>query len=300
MNMKTMTNTSERQIGQVLFGGSNILADLAARIRHEHEAGVLAIKRGLAHAVEAGKLLIEAREQIPHGQWLPWLREQCSVPERSARRYMELAAYAADTISANLADMAVDGATEATTAAVSTEQAAEAGDWDLVARRLLGSPFNASDFHTEDGELRLDWVRTKLIHQLNLPWIADWCISVADSTENNRPAFRLCPWDDLLETAKALVPLVQDKADRKQHIRFESESFDSMRAMQGAIIVVQHNAMWLLGNVLHEIEYREKISDEDYDLEWDETHRDVMARLDKQLAAFKAPSASEVTPAQAR
>jgi hypothetical protein len=93
---------------------------------------------------------------------------------------------------------------------------------------------------------------------------------------------------------------VQDKVDRKQHIRFESESFDSMRAMQGAIIVVQHNAMWLLGNVLHEIEYREKISDEDYDLEWDETHRDVMARLDKQLAAFKAPSASEVTPAQAR
>jgi hypothetical protein len=50
---------------------SNSLADLAARIRAEHEAATLAIKRGLAHSIAAGKLLNEAKALLKHGQWLP-------------------------------------------------------------------------------------------------------------------------------------------------------------------------------------------------------------------------------------
>jgi hypothetical protein len=107
--MKQATNTPQRRTAQG-FDGSNSLADLAARIRQEHKAGLIAIKRGLAHAVEAGRLLVEAKAQLPHGQWLPWLREQCGVPERSAQRYMELAAYAAEPKSDNLADLAMRGA----------------------------------------------------------------------------------------------------------------------------------------------------------------------------------------------
>jgi len=71
---------------------SNSLADLAVRIRNEHKASTLAIKRGFAHAISAGTLLIEAKAHRPHGAWLPWLRDRCGVPERSAQRYMELAA----------------------------------------------------------------------------------------------------------------------------------------------------------------------------------------------------------------
>jgi hypothetical protein len=69
--------------------GSNRLPELAARIKAEHEACTAALKRGIEHAVAAGKLLIEAKAQLPHGQWLPWLREHCQIPERSARRYMQ-------------------------------------------------------------------------------------------------------------------------------------------------------------------------------------------------------------------
>jgi hypothetical protein len=70
---------------------SNSLADLAARVRHEHEAAADAIKRGAAHAMHAGDFLIEAKEQLQHGQWLPWLKDHCAISERTAQLYMRLA-----------------------------------------------------------------------------------------------------------------------------------------------------------------------------------------------------------------
>jgi hypothetical protein len=70
---------------------SNSLADLAARIKAEHEATSDALKGAVAHAMAAGDLLIEAKAQVPHGQWLPWLRDHCNVSERMAQRYIRLA-----------------------------------------------------------------------------------------------------------------------------------------------------------------------------------------------------------------
>jgi hypothetical protein len=69
---------------------SNSLADLAARIHAEHEAFVDSMKRGLEHARRAGGMLIEAKRQIPHGQWLPWLGDHCQVSMRSAQAYMQV------------------------------------------------------------------------------------------------------------------------------------------------------------------------------------------------------------------
>jgi hypothetical protein len=73
------------------IGASNSLTDLAARVRIEHEAASAALRDGLKHAIAAGKLLIEAKAQIDHGQWLPWLVEHCLVSERSAQSYMRVA-----------------------------------------------------------------------------------------------------------------------------------------------------------------------------------------------------------------
>lgn len=70
---------------------SNSLADLAARISAEHEAAENAYQCGVEHALQCGALLLEAKEQVPHGQWLPWLQTNCSVSPRSARLYMQLA-----------------------------------------------------------------------------------------------------------------------------------------------------------------------------------------------------------------
>ena len=87
---------------------SNSLTDLAARIRAEHENSILAVKRGLAHAISAGQLLIEAKAQLQHGQWLPWLRDHCQVPERTAQLYMKLATHGDEIRS--VADLTVRGA----------------------------------------------------------------------------------------------------------------------------------------------------------------------------------------------
>jgi Protein of unknown function (DUF3102) len=70
---------------------SNSLVDLAARIRAEHEAAGGALKRSLQHAIAAGELLLEAKAQLKHGQWLPWLSEHCELSERSAQLYIRIA-----------------------------------------------------------------------------------------------------------------------------------------------------------------------------------------------------------------
>jgi hypothetical protein len=70
---------------------SNSLADLAARITAEHTAVSAALSDSVRHAVAAGEMLIEAKTQVPHGQWLPWLRDNCTMSERTAQLYMRCA-----------------------------------------------------------------------------------------------------------------------------------------------------------------------------------------------------------------
>jgi hypothetical protein len=70
---------------------SNSLTDLAARIRAEHEATAAALTSSVDHAMTAGDLLIEAKAQLKHGQWLPWLTEHCAMSERTAQLYMRIA-----------------------------------------------------------------------------------------------------------------------------------------------------------------------------------------------------------------
>jgi hypothetical protein len=97
---------------QMLVIGSNSLPDLAARIRAEHQATSDALKRGLSHALTAGELLIEAKSQLKHGQWLPWLTEHCAMSDRTARLYMRVARgrKVIEAENGNVADLSVRGA----------------------------------------------------------------------------------------------------------------------------------------------------------------------------------------------
>ncbi|MGB7156863.1 MAG: DUF3102 domain-containing protein [Tepidisphaeraceae bacterium] len=72
-------------------GNGDALADLARRFRDEHEACEAAGKKAIDHAIAAGALLIEAKANIPHGGWLPWLTDNCNVSERTAQTYMRIA-----------------------------------------------------------------------------------------------------------------------------------------------------------------------------------------------------------------
>jgi hypothetical protein len=70
---------------------SNSLSDLAARIKVEHAAAATALNESVEHAIRAGELLIEAKAKLPHGQWLPWLSNNCALSERSAQLYIRIA-----------------------------------------------------------------------------------------------------------------------------------------------------------------------------------------------------------------
>ncbi len=67
------------------------LEDLARRINDEHDQCAEAARSTLDHALNAGALLTQAKGQIIHGQWGDWLRDHCTVSERTAQLYMKLA-----------------------------------------------------------------------------------------------------------------------------------------------------------------------------------------------------------------
>jgi Protein of unknown function (DUF3102) len=75
---------------QSLHGGKaaetsdQVLARLATEIR-------ASVTTSTAAAIEAGHKLIEAKTLLPHGEWLPWLRDRVEMSERVAQYHMQLA-----------------------------------------------------------------------------------------------------------------------------------------------------------------------------------------------------------------
>jgi Protein of unknown function (DUF3102) len=67
------------------------LVSLATRIRQEHEAVATSIMKAVEHAITAGELLLEAKGQVKHGEWLSWLADNCEISARTAQAYMRLA-----------------------------------------------------------------------------------------------------------------------------------------------------------------------------------------------------------------
>ena len=91
---------------------SNSLADLRERLKSEHAGVAAGLQAGLAHAMTAGGILIEAKGLVPHGQWLPWL-VSCGLSERTAQRYMRLARHRPGIEGANatcVSDLSLNGA----------------------------------------------------------------------------------------------------------------------------------------------------------------------------------------------
>jgi len=78
------------------------LSVLAAQIVDAHAAATSAAMSALEHARRAGELLIEAKDQLEHGAWLPWLSENCpTVSVRTAQNYMAIARCWPDIADAN-------------------------------------------------------------------------------------------------------------------------------------------------------------------------------------------------------
>lgn len=69
----------------------SVMMNLARKIEAEHKDATKAARDALKHAYRCGQLLIEAKQEIKHGEFLGWVGLHCHVGERQARRYMTLA-----------------------------------------------------------------------------------------------------------------------------------------------------------------------------------------------------------------
>jgi len=70
---------------------TNRLPTLAAGINESHVLAMQHANKAIEHAFRCGDLLIEAKAKVPHGQWLPWLRQNVDFSERSVQVYMRIA-----------------------------------------------------------------------------------------------------------------------------------------------------------------------------------------------------------------
>jgi hypothetical protein len=68
-----------------------LLPALAAEIEQEHQAAHRAGLTMIEHAKRCGDLLIKAKAEVGHGEWLPWLDANVSFCQRTAQGYMKLA-----------------------------------------------------------------------------------------------------------------------------------------------------------------------------------------------------------------
>ena len=72
--------------------GQLTLFDLATIANREHALALEAGVEMIWHWVASGEALIEAKGQLRHGEWLQWLEANFEASERTARRYMLVAA----------------------------------------------------------------------------------------------------------------------------------------------------------------------------------------------------------------
>jgi hypothetical protein len=68
----------------------NRLPILAEEIRVAHRDVLAAVGTSVTAARVAGRALIEAKQKLAHGRWLPWLRD-LGLGTRTAQNYMQLA-----------------------------------------------------------------------------------------------------------------------------------------------------------------------------------------------------------------
>jgi Protein of unknown function (DUF3102) len=65
--------------------------DRSTRINTEHEEVKNSLRRGAEHAIKAGHLLLEAKKEVGHGNFLEWIGDNCSFTVSTAGLYMKLA-----------------------------------------------------------------------------------------------------------------------------------------------------------------------------------------------------------------
>jgi hypothetical protein len=66
------------------------LPGLAHQINAAHEACIQAAQDAVEKAIEVGRLLIEAKAKVQHGEWAEWVAGNCSFGLRQCQNYMRV------------------------------------------------------------------------------------------------------------------------------------------------------------------------------------------------------------------
>lgn len=59
-----------------------------ARLHALHAEILGGMKKTIAQAIEAGGILVEIKEELPHGSFIPWIKENTGIDIRTAQNYM--------------------------------------------------------------------------------------------------------------------------------------------------------------------------------------------------------------------
>jgi hypothetical protein len=143
---------------------------LATRINEHHRQAYGHAAKAIEHARQAGELLIQAKSEIPHGGWLPWLKANCDVSEREAQRYMRLASRWHELKSDTVSDLSLRGALEAMTD--HRTPASDRGRWlDTMIQHLnefaaLEQQVRAAQAEIDDVEARLGGLNGESVQPL--------------------------------------------------------------------------------------------------------------------------------------
>lgn len=154
------------------------LAHLADEIRTEVDAAEADFQSALQHAIRAGELLIEAKAQVEHGQWLPWLEANFSKSPRSAQGYMRLAENAEDA--QRVAHLGLKGALRELAAPRETLEAASAEAPDAFARweELVCAPPREQDYADRWG-----YINACIDHSFEVQRaVAEGCVALSGMT----------------------------------------------------------------------------------------------------------------------
>jgi hypothetical protein len=62
-----------------------------ALVNEEHRNAARSAQDAIKHARRCGEMLIEIKQAMKHGEWLPWLEKYCEFTPRTGQAYMKLA-----------------------------------------------------------------------------------------------------------------------------------------------------------------------------------------------------------------
>lgn len=89
--MRTAKEKAARDCAPAASKNTHYAAQYISEINREHALALRHADKAIEHAKRAGELLIEVKNALPHGEYLPWLAENVTVSPRQAQRYMRAA-----------------------------------------------------------------------------------------------------------------------------------------------------------------------------------------------------------------